>query len=477
VVFVLNKLVEKALRNFDKFVAALFVGPDGKPLRLTYYQKEFIMKALTRKPGKFIFLAATRSGKTTSTAVLAILYGLLYPREEIVVVAPTFRQANILFGRIREFIMSSPILMRMIDREKSFRHDLIHFKNKTVLRALSAGNPEALLGFGATVLIVDEAGSIPDNIFRTRILRMIMSNPLGRKPVLILLGTPHVHNYMWRLWVEGDEKEVFKMRVTWRDAVKAGIMRKDEVEFARKMLSETEFRMWYEAEFVNTEGKFFDIDDIRKCAVARGIVGAKPLPRRPGHIRILSVDVARLGDDETAAVIVEVPKNFTPEEGIVEVLGVYRRKKMYLNETIGWVLHLAEEWLVDYVAVDAIGMGVGVCDVLREKLGFYRVVDVSAAGRERIDMFMLFRRLARERRIILPENEDIVRQFWSYEVRYGGNGDVRIIKKAGYRDDVADAIIYGVWVGYKYSNYAGYTVHVSDKIANIVERMSASGSL
>jgi len=38
-----------------------------------------------------------------------------------------------------------------------------------------------------------------------------------------------------------------KIRITWKDTVKAGIMSKEEVEFARKTLSEDEFVVWYEA--------------------------------------------------------------------------------------------------------------------------------------------------------------------------------------------------------------------------------------
>ena len=463
-----NKKVQKFIENLDKMVALLFNGPDGRPLRLTDYQRHYIARALTRKPGKFLFVACTRAGKSTATAVLAILFGILYPMEEIVVVAPTMRQTQIVFGKMRDFILGSPILEKMIDKDRSFRHDLIHFKNGTVLRALSAST-ESVLGFGASVLIVDEASSIPDEVFTTRILRMIMSPRVReRKPVLILLGTPHHMNYMYRLWID-PSPEIYRVRVTWRDAVKAGIMKKEEVEFARKYMNETDFRIWFEAEFTNPEGQFFDMTALRECAVGDPSIRGEKKTRLPGWKRVMGVDVARLGSDQSAVVVIDFSPDFSLETGTAEVVAVYVRSKMYINEVIGWVYNLALEWNPDYIAVDSIGMGVGVVDVLREKLGGV-VVDVAAAGRERVEMFTTFRRLVNERRIILPAREEVIQQFQSYQIKYRSDGSIVIHKTPGMRDDIADAIIYATYVGVKRHGHRFYVFEDAEKYLDTILR-------
>jgi len=463
-----TRFVARFLEKLDRLVPLLFTGPDGRPLRLTDYQLRFARAALSRVPGKYLFVACTRCGKTTVTAVVAVLFAMLYPREEVVVVAPTFKQTQILFGRMREMIVSSPLLMALVDKERSFRRDFIAFRNGSTLRALSAGNPESLLGFGATVLIVDEAGSIPDEVFKTRILRMIMSPSVrDRRPVLILLGTPHVMNYFYEAW---QSDEFWKIRVTWRDAVRAGIMQREEVEFARRMLSENEFRMWYEAEFTSPEGLFFDMVQVRKCA--RGVAKRENTPVKPaGVVRVLGVDVARLGNDETAVAVVEAPEGFNLEEGTAEVVAWYTRRKKYLSEIIGWLDELIRRWEPDLVAIDVVGIGAGVYDVLRERFGEL-LLEMAPGGRERVEMFTSVRRLINECRLILPSSDYVVEQFGSYRVKYTSDGQVRIVKTPGYRDDVADAIIYAVWALLRMRRSRVYVWESFDEYMRIIGGMS-----
>ena len=90
---IVKRLRKQVMDNLDEFVFKYFTLPDGRPLKLTPYQSEFIKAVLKRNYSKYMYLACTRTGKSEATGVLGVLMGILYPKEEIIVVAPQWSQA------------------------------------------------------------------------------------------------------------------------------------------------------------------------------------------------------------------------------------------------------------------------------------------------------------------------------------------------------------------------------------------------
>ena len=434
----MRKLEEKLRHGgIEKLIDVLDISLDGRRFRPTRYQKEFMVAALSRA-GKIAVVSNTRAGKSTSTAVVGVLMAFLYPLEDVTIVAPTFRQANIIMDKIVSMVQASPVLFKMVKR---LRRDLIELENGSRIFTLSAGNPESLLGHGASVLIVDEAASIPDEVWKIRIMRMIMAPRNGLKPVVIAISTPHNKNWFYEAVSSGDWK-VF--RWTWKDAVDAGIMMREEVERARRILSERDFKVWYEAEFEDPEDVFFNVDDVRKVLVGR--VRKDEVGALPGELIFGGLDIARLGDDESALVFIAVPEGASiHDDGVVDVVGQYTLRKKRLSEVIGWAQKHIERWKPVAVGVDVIGMGAGVYDVLRERLGNV-VRDVQLTGRTRVEAYGLVRQLLKEGRLVLPRREEWIYQFQSYRVKYTSAGGVKIEKGRGARDDLVDALTLAVWV-------------------------------
>ncbi|MEM1759585.1 MAG: hypothetical protein QXU26_02620, partial [Thermofilaceae archaeon] len=113
----------------------------------TRYQAEFIRAVLARTgTGRYVLVASTRSGKTTATGMLAVLLALSYENEDVVVVAPTYRQSSILFSTVRNYFLQNQVLFRLLDRRRGFTREMINLINGSTLRMLSSGNPEGLLG-------------------------------------------------------------------------------------------------------------------------------------------------------------------------------------------------------------------------------------------------------------------------------------------------------------------------------------------
>ena len=448
------------LANLKEFVAAHFVTESGSVLNLADYQERFIRDVLTDKSpvGKYVFCACTRIGKTESAACLGTLLAILNDGEEVTIVAPLHSQSERMFKRIRNYFMSNKSLYSLLDLTRGFRRDEINLVNASTLRCLSAGNPESLLSFGATTLIVDEAGSIPVDVMKTRVLRMLAGAPArGSKPRLILLGTPHVGNFLYEAWNSDD---FLKYKVGWKDGVEAGILSKDEVEYARKVMSEELFKCWFEAEFLSMSGGgLFNLRDVVLCMA--GKMSRKP---EAGYDYYAGLDIARFGDDETALVICGIPVGANVEEQPIEMVWYKTRGKRAISDTVGWVLDVCKDWNVRSIAVDEVGLGAGAVDFLREKLGDI-VYPVSMVGNERRDVYSTLQQLIENKQIVLPKDDEmLMRQFSSFKAEYASDGRILIKKTRGMRDDVVDALALCCFMMKRKRGVEGTVEYVGDVI-------------
>lgn len=435
-------LAGKVARNLKVVCKNLFgVTP-------TFYQEEFMRKVLMREgKGKYVLVASTRTGKTTSTSMLAVLLAILYPNEDVVVVAPTMRQSNILFSLVRNYFFNNPYLLSFVDKRKGFTREIIHLQNGSTLRMLTAKSEEGLLGFGASTLIIDETASIPDEVIRTRILRMLASPRNKMKPLLVLLGTPHRVGFLYDAWTSD---EYMKFRWTWEDAVKAGVMKRELVEYFRKTLTDAEFRRWFMAEFLpEQEGLFFNPLAVRECVLktkkSEKSETSNPLNPllRSQYLIYAGLDIARYGDDETALVFIRAPRDFTFDAGIIAIHDYYRWGRKGLDETFALALEKLNYHKPDLVIVDTVGLGAGVYDFLKN----HYAGELREAYRDvkREAVFEFVRKLIDEKRIILPDDDYFIRQFASYKAVYDSRtGGYRIGKTEGMRDDLTDALAMAV---------------------------------
>lgn len=422
-----------------------FTTDAGDPMELTDYQAEFARKVILRKTAKnkdkFMFVATTRGGKTESTSVIAILLALLYDGDKIVIVAPTFKQANKLFSRIRAHIMGSRnFLYPLIDKNKPFTKEELHFITGSSIVCLSAHNPESLLGHGCSTLIIDESGSIEDETYKTRIARML-SGKLKHPPLVIMLGTPHTINFFYEAYQSGD----FDLtRVHWKDAVKAGRLNEAEVMYQKKIMSPDEFAVWYEAEFRPLdENLLFDLEKVKQAMVLE-----KKYQPHPEYEYYAGLDVARQGADKTALVMVGVHK----EKGLrvpIEMHFMTIRSGYAITETAGFVLQHLKVWRPKLLYVDMNGLGVGAMDILKEKVGGANIRGFQFQGRERLEAYKFVRQLLsddivagadKRNRLLLIRDDYLYDQFKSYILKFSSEGKERIEKKENSRDDIVDAL-------------------------------------
>jgi len=429
-------------RILDRWIPTNLIRPDGQPLELTKYQRGIAETVLrdafglgSGNGGKYCIISSTRTGKTELVSVLGLLLALLRPATQIVIVAPIYRQAiEGIFERIDGYLWRNKKLWKMVKRIQ--RHNgRIELKNESRILCLSATNPEGLLGYGADVLIIDEAGSIPRDVIKQRILRMLMTKKEDSKNLLFVIGTPHnKESYLFDAW---NSEDFEKYRITWRDAVKEGIMSKDEIDFIRKELSEDEFAVWYEAEWRDlSEDDFFDTAMVReKCIIEKRSYDKESLN---GFDEIVAgVDLARYGTSKSVIVILgRLGENYY----MIDFRSV---SKKGLSWIIGWIESTVKKFKVGKVVVDETGLGAGVHDVLRERLEEKGVDVIGFSFGKRKERFNLYDNLKyqiEEGGLFLLRDERLRQQFSAFKVKYRSDGTKDILKLRNVESDIVDAL-------------------------------------
>ncbi|RLI75754.1 hypothetical protein DRO97_02505 [Archaeoglobales archaeon] len=456
-----EQIREKVLQSLEDFVYNNFILKDGRKLKLTSYQVEIIKAGLERNKTKYVILAATRSGKSTAVAVLAILAAIVYSGEEVCLIAPTWKQSvEGLFTEIRGFVERNGKLRKLV---RQIKQGQVIFKNNSKIYCLTAaGEAESALGFGASVLIVDEAGSIETDILKQKILRMAVSER-DRKNLLFIIGTPHnLDSYLFEAWNSGEFE---KYRITWKDACREGIMDRSEVEFIRKQLSEDEFAVWYEAEWRQlSDDMFFDSEAIKKASVIER--KSYSYADLEAFEICLGFDVGRFG--KSKSVVAAVGRLRGDDSDKLYMLDYRSVSKKGIDWQIGWVSDLVKKFKPIKLIVDETGIGGGAMDLLREKLADQiEVIPFSFARRkERVELYDNLKFLIEEGGLLLLNDTRLRENFNAFKIKYRSDGIKDVEKRQDVESDIVDALALACW-GFKSGWKAEFWDVSIDELVNI----------
>lgn len=201
--------------------------------------------------------ASTKAGKTYGCIVWLAEAAMRCKRNQNVWwVAPTFVQAKIAYRRLRDGLPAH-------FRTKNDSDLTLTLPNGAVIWFKTAEHPDALYGEDVYAAVIDEATrcreeawhAVRSTLTATRGHVRIIGNVKGRK------------NWAYRLArkAESGEPDMAYHRITWRDAVEAGVLDVAEIEDARRQLPAAVFQELYEAEPSDDEGNPFGITALREC--------------------------------------------------------------------------------------------------------------------------------------------------------------------------------------------------------------------
>jgi hypothetical protein len=185
--------------------------------------------------------ASTKVGKTVGAIIWlherALELGA--PGREFWWVAPIYRQAEIAFERAKRYL--DPALYVADNQARTIR-----LLNGAVLRFLSAEKPDGLYGEDVWAAVLDEATRMREAAWHA--VRSTLTATRG--PIRIIGNVKGRKNWVYRLArrAEAGERGMHYAKITAWHAVAAGILAREEVEDAERMLPPPVFRELYLAE-------------------------------------------------------------------------------------------------------------------------------------------------------------------------------------------------------------------------------------
>jgi len=468
----------------------------GEVLGVTLWSKQReVLEALARERR-----VAVKSGNGLGkdfTAAVAVLWYLHHHNPGIVLsTAPTFRQVrHVLWRQIRRLHRRASDLLggTLLDTRWELAEDRYAL-------GLSADGADQFQGFHCenVLVVVDEAEGVDEEIYEA--VEAVMTS---ENPKLLLIGNPtrtdgsfhrafHEEAGMYRTFtisalespnVQAGRVEipglvtaewVEERRIAWRensDRYRSRVLG----EFPRRgednliAMKDIEAAV-YEGEGIHIDGQdgqdfgmFLGDGDVSGGVGARhasplrddpfgvflpgGYPSPQPSPTRGEGVYgrvVIGVDVARFGSDRT---VVLMRRGDT-------VVSIRTFSRIDTMATAGQVMVAVREHRPDAVNVDAIGIGAGLADRLREQGVPARAVNVAEKPRRdrtclnlRAEGYQSLAHRFRDRRIRIPRDAELIAELATLRYEYDSQGRLRMESKDSMRKrgvgspDKADALM------------------------------------
>lgn len=380
-------------------------------------------------------------GKTTALAWLIVWHVLTRFPQKTVATAPTSAQLfDALASEVKAWLAKLPPSLQEVFTVKAERIELAAAPDESFVtfKTSRADTPEALAGVHSenVLLICDEASGVPEQVYEAAAGSMS-----GHTATTVLAGNPvrtsglfyDTHNKLRDLWRT--------LRVSCADCSRVSA---DFIEdMSRRYGPESNaYRVRVLGEFPLADDDTVIPFELMEAALKRDVA--------PKMVKdVWGLDVARFGSDRTA---------LAKRRGNVLSEPVRTWAGLDTMETAGRV---KAEWDAcdsvtrpSEICVDAIGLGAGVCDRLRE-LGLpARSVNVSespAMGDRfvnlRAELYWQARDWLAARDSNLAGDDQLGSELVMLKYRFSSNGKIQIeskadLKKRGHRSpDVADAFV------------------------------------
>lgn len=205
---------------------------------------------------RMLLNCSRQAGKSTVVAIAGLAEAMFYNKSLVLLVSRSFRQSSELYRMLVEFHrrLGSPMVARRNAQE-------LILDNKSRIVCLPC-KEETIRGFsGATLLIIDEAARVPDDLYRA--VRPMLAVSAGR---LICLSTPYgKRGFFWNAWDKGG--------ADWArvEAPATAIPRiaPTFLEAERRGLGESWFRQEYLCSFEALEGLVYP--DFTRCIATANV--------------------------------------------------------------------------------------------------------------------------------------------------------------------------------------------------------------
>lgn len=339
-------------------------------------------------------------GKTFMLGTLAVLSCMLYPGYRVGLIGPVFRQSKMIFSEVEKLYIKSSILREACEKKPTRGPDAVYLKFKgaggmsgSYIEGLPLGDGGKIRGSRFYLVCIDELAQVPDKILdmvvrpmgATTLEPMENVRKIEKQERLIELGLAveedfeedtvnkmvmtssgyYKFNHMWRrmkdYWrqmeKDGDDRSKYAVYQVPHWDLPSGFLDKNNIDEARRVMSNAEFRMEYEAAMISDSEGFFKASLLDDCTLDSEF--SIELKGKPGEQYILGVDPNQAGKASCGVCIIKIGNI----NKIVNVLELKKKTTQGLTKT---VQRICDHYNVVRIFMDKGGGGKAVMDLLEE---------------------------------------------------------------------------------------------------------------
>jgi hypothetical protein len=208
---------------------------------------------LLRSTSDRVLLNCSRqSGKSTTAGILALHRALYHPGSLVLVLAPTLRQSQELFGKVAGFyrLLGRPV------GPKGERRLSLELENESRIVTLP-GSEKTIRGFsGASLLLVDEAARVGNDLYAS--IRPMLAVSGGK---LLAMSSPFgTRGWFYDAWISAEPWERYEVPATEVPRISPEFLAEE-----RRTLGEWWFEQEYMCCFLDAETQAFRREDIDRA--------------------------------------------------------------------------------------------------------------------------------------------------------------------------------------------------------------------
>jgi len=384
------------------------------------------VKLLEDPHKRIVAVMGRQSGKTTTIALKAVKFAVSTPKATILITSPSLRQSMIMFSRISSFVFTSPVKSRVVRSTRT----IIQFDNRSEIIALPASE-YFLRGYTAHMIVCDEASFMPEELITNIIFPMISTTD----GYAIFLSTPWARDHFFYRAFMNPNYSVHRVKSS-----ECPLIKPEFLEEMRRNMTESAFKMEWEAEFVEAASAFFPQSLIREC-----VVNDPPLEfiasleeHVPEGEYYAGCDFGKLEDYSVLAVLKR-------EDDILKLVYLHEFELgTPYSKVIGHLVRAHQAFSFHKVFVDQTGVGEPVLEELQNQ-GMKNVEGLTFTVKTKEELLTCLKIAMEQKRLKMPYHLRLCQQINEQQYEYTKSGHLAFSHPVGSHDDMLWALSLGVW--------------------------------
>lgn len=331
-------------------------------------------------------------------------------------VSPSYRQSKqIAWFRLKQ-ILKNDEYWKFNEQELSAYHPIL----ETRIELKGADNEDSLRGVGLNGVVLDECAIMKPNVW-PEIIRPMLAD---RNGWALFISTPKGRNWFYDMFSRANND------INWRSwnypTTVNAYVKGEEIQQARKDMSERLFKQEFMAEFLDDDTGVFK--GVRRCAVGQ------LKPPELGRFYVMGVDLAKTEDFTVLSVIDSATRNLVSLDRFQDIS--WSEQKLRIQD-------LALKYNNALCIVDSTGVGDPIFEDLQNS-------GVSCQGYKFTNesKHRLIEQLAiviEQRQITFPNIDYFVQELMNYEYSITESGRIVYSAPSGKHDDCVISLGLAVW--------------------------------